>query len=102
VIATAGASNIIIGTQTATLGGQPITLANKDVVILASSAVVVQMPGGGDSTVSLLKTPPSSTEIANGVLDSIASTARVASATASGKLIAFFLNDTRELIMAKL
>jgi hypothetical protein len=68
------------------LGGQPITLENNDVMNLAISAVVVQMPGGGFSTILLPKTLPSSTEAADGALNRIA---RVASAIASGKL--FFL-----------
>ncbi|KAE8444955.1 hypothetical protein EG329_014082 [Mollisiaceae sp. DMI_Dod_QoI] len=81
VIATAGASIVGIGSQTATLGGQPITLANNDVVSLGSSGVVVQMPGGGISTVALPKSIASSTETAEGVLTT--SPGRVASAIAS-------------------
>lgn len=83
VIATAGASIVGIGSQTATLGGQPITLANNDVVSLASGGVVVQMPGGGISTVALPKSIASETETAEGVVTT--SPGRVASAIASSE-----------------
>lgn len=89
VTATAGASNIVIGSQTATLGGQPVTLANSDVVSLGSSGVVVQIPGGGVSTVSLPKSIASSTETADGVVTT--STGKIGSAIASSRFFSQFM-----------
>lgn len=53
ITASAGASTIVIGGQTVTLGGAPITVANNNVVSLGASGLVVQMPGGGVSTIAL-------------------------------------------------
>lgn len=81
--ATPGASNVVVGTQTVSLGGEPVTMANNDVVSLGSSGVVIQMPGGAVSTVSLPKGIASSTETAAEVVTT--STGRVASAIASSE-----------------
>ncbi|KUJ10113.1 uncharacterized protein LY89DRAFT_740507 [Mollisia scopiformis] len=77
VTATVGASIVVIGSQIASLEGDPVTLANNDVVSLGSSGVVIQSPGGAVTTVEL----PSSIETADGAFTT--SKGRVASAIAS-------------------
>lgn len=53
-----GASTIAIGDQTITYGGSLVTLSNHDVLSLGPSGLVIQMPSGGVSTVTI---PPSTT-----------------------------------------
>ena len=54
VIASPGASTVVIKGQTATIGGAPVTLAGSNVVAtLGASALIVQYPGGGVSTYAL-------------------------------------------------
>lgn len=45
-----GSSAVVLGTQTASIGGPPVMLENHDVVSLGSSDLNVQMPGGTIST----------------------------------------------------
>ena len=57
IAAAAGASFLIIGSQTVSVGGLPITLANNDVVSLGPSGLAMQMPGGGVSTITMMGVP---------------------------------------------
>lgn len=51
VSAYAGASTIVIGDQTVSMGGPLVTLSNHDVLSLGPGGLVIQMPSGGVSTV---------------------------------------------------
>ena len=53
ISAVPGESAVVIGGQTVTLGGSLITLANHDVVSLGPNGLVVQMPGGAVTTMSV-------------------------------------------------
>jgi hypothetical protein len=76
--ASAGASTVVIGDQTVSMGGQLVTLSNNDVVSLGPSGLVIQMPGGGVSTMLIpgsTATAPasSSSTTSNGIAAIIAS-----------------------------
>jgi hypothetical protein len=49
-VVNAGSSAVVVGTQTAYIGGPALTLSNHDVVSLGSSGLNIQMPGGTVST----------------------------------------------------
>jgi hypothetical protein len=53
VSVSAGASTIVIGHQTITYGGPLITLSNHDVLSLGPSGLIIQMPSGRVSTVTM-------------------------------------------------
>ena len=53
ISAVPGESAVVIGGQTVTFGGSLITLADHDVVSLGPNGLVVQMPGGGVTTISV-------------------------------------------------
>ncbi|KIN07269.1 hypothetical protein OIDMADRAFT_47172 [Oidiodendron maius Zn] len=61
ITAAVGATSVLVGSQTATLGGPEITLDNHFVVTAAPKAIMVYMPAGG---VSSLAWP--TVEVANG------------------------------------
>jgi hypothetical protein len=48
-----GASTIVIGEQTITYGGPLVTLSNHDVLSLGPAGLVIQMPSGKVSTVTV-------------------------------------------------
>jgi hypothetical protein len=74
----AGGGKVVIGSQTLTVGGTPITLGDNDVVSLGASGVVVQKPGGGITTLSV----PTQTEL---LKSTTTSTNPIAGAIASSK-----------------
>jgi hypothetical protein len=74
----AGGSKVVIGSQTLTVGGTPITLGSNDVISLGASGVVVQKPGGGITTLAV----PTQTEFSKSITTS---TNLIAGAIASSK-----------------
>lgn len=61
-----GGSAVVIGGQTVSVGGAPITLADHIVVSLASGGLIIQEPSGVQSTLALsVPTAPSTPGIAN-------------------------------------
>ncbi|KAF8849930.1 hypothetical protein BDZ45DRAFT_752265 [Acephala macrosclerotiorum] len=89
-----GASAIVISSQTATLGGKPITLANNDVVSLGSNRVVLQMPGGGvrANWCEVIGATSSTANLAN-VKAASTSTSTSASITASAGVSASIISN---------
>lgn len=75
-----GASTIVIGDQTITYGGPLVTLSNHDVLSLGPSGLVIQMPSGGVSTVTIAA---SSTVRAAGSKTRTSTTKGIASVIAS-------------------
>lgn len=53
ITAAPGASTIVYGTQTMTMGGAPITLSNHEVLSLGPNGIIEQIPGGGVKTIAL-------------------------------------------------